>query len=65
MICRHNRTQYECEQCRWEMHEQAKRFDQHVANNLQIEREAIERSPGWQRQIAQLSNLNLTQPMPL
>lgn len=53
MPCRHGRE--ECEQCSWERHEQQKRFDAHVTRNLQIEREAIERSQGWRNLMAALA----------
>jgi hypothetical protein len=39
--CRHGRE--DCEQCRWELREQAKRFHDHLAKNLLLERQAIER----------------------
>ncbi len=41
--CRHGRQFGNCEQCQWEIYQMSKRFDEHVARNLRLEREAIEK----------------------
>lgn len=52
MLCRHGRET--CEQCDFERHEASRRFDEHVARNLQLEREAIERRWNWQKDMREL-----------
>lgn len=46
-LCRHGRDVNGCEQCKWEMQEQAKRFHDHVARNLREERKVIENRQEW------------------
>jgi hypothetical protein len=52
MFCRHGREQ--CEQCEFEQREQVKRFDSFVQENLRKERDQIERSPWWLKQMEKL-----------
>lgn len=62
--CRHGRDILCCEQCKWEIREASKRFDQHVADNLRLQREAIERSPYWQRMLQEALDGRDVRPNP-